>query len=707
MDNIQSESFDDLYFSVAYQQALFLKRQLVCQPSVELLGEEINIYIRAFSFCSRPDISLKIVKSTEESYQLISKKSEINVKLGQFFKLDNSGKLYTLNGFNGLQQFNKVVAEGELQSKDKDGHESVPQHALKKVIKKFPLIFNSLKKIKNAYEKPEITELSHYPGICFHIEKDSKGSCILECYDDGGIYDEHINAEGIHYPPQVPGNYYADGYSTLLFLKIYERTKELCWLEAARKTWEFLNRIYPRYRPSHIAWHHSDFKNAAILEVIHQFGEKLPEFSTFPHALVEDFYEPTNVFALRCHWKALCHHLQLSTDEKIETDLARVISDQTADGLYHDNIEAYPDAHDLTYHQYSTACLAQALLYSDSTTLKQSFMQAVRFSLAVFGPDGEPAYVGRASNNLHQSASCALAFHKAAQMTECKHEREQFLKAAYLAVKRIRDFQTSNGMVPTGLNRHVKHRMGWNHCETPYNGLCGYFLLRALDISKEMSVPSCDLPLQKSKTYIANDAGYATVSDSNLYLVVFSGCDKSYAWSEGKHITGGAGIALFGKRGAKSLLPCLNLHYASQIFTSDFPVISNELPFGRGQLKRDSNNAVTMTHQYGGAEVERIYRLIDGQLVIETKIIGVVLRSNDVLFSWPILLDRSLSFNERDQFINYGTDQTLSIETSFPSKTKISKKISNAKGEVKVMTFGLKGDCTQEEYSYTVSLKLN
>lgn len=704
MDNIHSGSFDDLYFSVAYKQGLFLKRQLVTQSSVQLLKDETNTYIRAFSFCSRLYIPLKIIKLPDQNYRLISKKSEIKVTLGQFFKLDKNGTLYTLNGFKGLQQSNKFVSGGELQSDNR--HEPRAEHLLKKVIKKLPFIFDSLKKIKNACEKPEITELSHYPGICFHIEKDSKGAYALECYDDGGIYDEHINAEGIHYPPQVPGNYYADGYSTLLFLKIYERTKELVWLEAARRSWKFLNRIYPRYRPSHIAWHHSDFKNAAILEVIHQFGEKFPEFSAFPHALVEDFYEPTNVFALRCHWKALSNYLKLTADKVNDSDFKRVFSDQTADGLYHDNIEAYPDAHDLTYHQYSTACLAQALLYSDDALLKKSFMEAVRFSLSVFGPEGEPAYVGRASNNLHQSASCALAFHKAAQITEHKYERGQFLKAAYLAVKRIGDFQTSNGMVPTGLNTHIKKRMGWNHCETPYNGLCGYFLLRSLDITKEATVPVCKLPLQKESAYIANDAGYATVSDSELYLVVFSGCDKSYAWSEGKHITGGAGIALFGKHGAKSLLPCLNLHYASQVFTSDFPVINGELPFGRGQLKCNSNNAVIMTHEYGGAEVERVYRLIDGQLVIDTKIIGVVLNSKDVLFSWPILLDNAFSFNRRNQLINYGTKQTLFIETSFPSKVRMSKKISNAKGEVKVMAFGLSGDCTQEEYAYTVSLKL-
>lgn len=703
MGKPQLGTFEELYFSIAYQQGLFLKAQMVCQPSVQLSKRVTSVDIDAYSSYSVPKIEIKVVRGDDEIHQVITKKSNVSVGTGQFFKLDEFGKLYTLDGFTGLQQSNKSVSVKKEQTENAPNY--LPENRLKSFVKKIPLVFQGLKLIKNAFEKPIYNELSHYPGICFRIIQEREGVFVLECYDNGGIFDEHINAEGINYPAQVPGNYYADAYSILLFLKIYEHTDEQCWLDAARNAWGFLNRIYPQYKPSHIAWHHSDFKNAAILEIAHQFGEKFSEFSSFPHSLVEDFYEPTNVFALRCHWKSLNNYLKLSADSTYEADLDRVISDQTADGLYHDNIAAYPDAHDLTYHQYSTACLAQALMYSDNAALEKSFMKAVRFSLSVFGPRGEPAYVGRASNNLHQSASAAIAFHKAAELTKDSHEREQFLKAAYLAVKRIKEFQTSSGMVPTGLNSNVVERMGWNHCETPYNALCGYFLLRALDICKDVSPPTCELPLEKNNRYIANDAGYAAASDSNLYVVIFSGCDKSYAWSEGKHITGGAGIALFGKEGVRSLLPCLNLHHTSQIFTSDFPVINNELPFGRGQLKRNSDNSIVMNHSYGGAEIERVYRLIEEQLVIETKITGVELSSKDILFSWPLLLDDISSFNKKSRVIEYTNGQTVEITTSFPSKSKITKRISNAKGYVRLMTFSLQNDSSHRDFVYTVSIK--
>ncbi|MBC8386333.1 MAG: hypothetical protein H8E09_00660 [Gammaproteobacteria bacterium] len=570
--------------------------------------------------------NVPLVFKKNESAFLISGKNNIRVESGQFFRVSLPGELSTIKDFMGLKPNHKGIELPKTNSNNsiQTDNQFSPKKIIKSIIiNRFPYIKPRLVRIRDHFFPEPETELSNKEGISFRILPGTLDrEFILECYDQGGIYDEHLNAEGITYPSQVPGNYYADAYSLLLFMRLYEQEHDNKWLEAAESSWSFLKRIYPQYKPAGIVWHHSDFKNAGLLEFINQYSKKYPQFRWGDEPLVEDRYEPTNVFALRYHWKSIA--IKLGRNEEslkfINADLLHLINDQTLDGLYHDNISTYPDAHDLTYHQYSTACLGQGLLHRDDPDGLDSFMKAVTFTLNVLGPDGEPAYTGRASNNIHHSASTILAFHIASKFTDDQEFIAQLQRGAIKIAERVKKYQLPNGMIPTGLNHEIAQRMAWNHCETPYNGLAGYFLLRSLDFLDDSKVSTTQLPLEKTQQWLANDAGFATISDGQQYLVIFSGCAESYGWSEDRHKTGCAGIALLGELKNTSVTPCLDYDITHSELVSDLPEINGKSPFGRGQLKIINGSTITLTLHYGEAFLTRKYQLNQGKLVLDTVI---------------------------------------------------------------------------------------
>src|SRR6185436_7094743 len=134
---------------------------------------------------------------------------------------------------------------------------------------------------------------------------------------------------------------------------------------------------------------------------------------------------------------------------------------QTAEGLLHDNIDTYPDAHDLTYHQYSLACLAQGRHWVDDSRAREIFLRGVRFSLAVTTPDGEIAYVGRGANNVYHVASAILAFETAARMESQDAELVgQTRRAARLLLGQLERYVQPNGMLPTAMNHRIRERVG-------------------------------------------------------------------------------------------------------------------------------------------------------------------------------------------------------------------------------------------------------
>ena len=674
----------------------------------QVVAEDVTL---SFAQKEKIDVNLKTLqKDTQRLHFSIKKLNDVQisrfeilipsgkavvVKVGEFFRITRSSdEIQHVKNFSGLKPSHKSVPQSKNKTSDTTTKNNL--HGLNsvfiKVLKKTPFLFKGLKKIQNRFYPEPKVELSYAGGLSFRIILNDQKKYVLESYDNGGVFDEFVNAEGISYPAQVPGNYYCDAYSVIVFLKMYDTTGEEKWLDAAKRSYKFLARIYPQYQPASIVWHHSDFKNAAILELLLTGAGNKINFTWASECLYEDRYEPTNVFALRYHWKSALAKLSGSTKhgEDASRDLEILEKDQTQQGLFHDNITTYPDAHDLTYHQYSTACLGMGALISNDSKAWQLFNKAVNFTLNFTGPDGEPAYTGRASNNIHQSASAILAFHIAAQHPENKSKKGAFVKAAFRIAERMHQFQLENGMLPTCLNKFVDKRVAWNHCETPYNALVAYMLLRSMEISDSCSEFS-NIPLEQNNEFVANDSGFASISNKHAYAVVFGGCDRSYGWSENRHVTGCAGIALFGFQKHSSLTPCLDFKVPEKIVISDLPVINGEAAFGRGQLTKLQKSMVCYEHEYGNAKLRRYYKLIDDVLLLISHIIPLnhSVKVEGTL-AWPVLVAHNHKVKKvgSDSLVikNGQEELHLKFKTLLGSSNEnfeISDEVTNAKGKAR------------------------
>lgn len=719
--------FLELASKIASKQASYLLKNQVIQDDILLNFDRQNISrfsLRLFRNAVPLDCSAKIIN---DKIEIRCSDSKSIVSIDDFFRVDLLGKISYIEGFKGLTANNKLVSSPPVKTSVVSRPPTFRTRAkksLKYLINKYSHTKRLARNIQRLLTRRETpNDLSQFGGITFRATKEDGGFYRLECYDFGGIYDPNLNAEGIFYPAQVAGNYYADAYSTLAFLHMYEKTKDSVWFEAAVSSWRFLKRIYPRYLPSHIVWHHSDFKNAAILEIINKYSKKFKEFSEFPSELVEDYYEPTNVYALRCHWKNLAKKLNFRHQFQDPTlDLRRVTEDQTLDGLIHDNIDTYPDAHDLTYHQYSCACLAGALSACHTEDMETVFLKAVNFTLEVMGPDGETAYVGRASNNLHHAASSIYAFAKAAELENSVSLKASFIKGAVLCLRRLTTFQDSQGHIPTGLNDQAKLRMAWNHCSSTYNALSCFFLNEACKLVSSnttlLSSLETTIPMQTRRAWVGDDAGYACLSNNHIYTVIFSGCDKSYPWSEGKHITGAAGIALLGSQGRASIYPCLDLHKESDTLISDLPVVNGLMPFGRGNLELVSSKyelpGIKLTHHYGfekNVKLVRTYYLNDNALIIRTKVHVENKQLNNISVKVPFMQNTNINVEiiegENAAFIGNKLKVTADERYFDIKKYKVSSnKLSNAKGFIKIFELLLMENGIGTDLSFDFSIEL-
>jgi len=604
-----------------------------------------NVTIRPLNKCNT-DINLTICYASDGSFS-VRAKNKITVRSNQLFRLSLDGKLSTIENFFGTKPQERTADGSDKKEETATDIEPVYRTLIKKAMNQFPPVYKFLKNVRDTAFPAPLTDFSGLEGITYCIT-DVDGSFKLICHDYGGIYDEHLNAEGHEYPPQVAGEYYADAYSAILFLNQYKITGLEKWKEASLRAQRFMARNYPHYKPARIAWHHSDFKNAAIFELLLNYPEhSIMELKQLSHECIQDWYEPTNVFALRIHWKTLLKHINPDSIhlQELQSDILKVKNDQTDDGLFHDNIVSYTDAHDFTYHQYTCACLALSLLDTFDKQVWGMFIRGVEFTLNFVTPQGEPAYVGRASNNLHHAASAALSFAVAAKFEHNDETKALYLSAIEKIAKRVTTFRTKSNMYPTSLNKFVSERMGWNHCETPYNALAGFMFAKVSElVGSELVSEKTLIPLETKDVHIADDAGYARVSNGEFYLSVFSGCEKSYAWSEGIHITGAAGIAALGTLNTEVFYPCLDVHAPTNQLVSDLPSLNGKHPYLRGKLYETCiANSILLHKEYGDCVVKRLYVLYKGGVLFLTHISAATLLSHQVdLFAFPLLADSNI-----------------------------------------------------------------
>ncbi len=412
-----------------------------------------------------------------------------------------------------------------------------------------------------------------------------EGGAVIEVIDHGGILDDNPNVEGEAYAPRVMANYYADGYAAYCFLREFQVSGDEAYFEAGKAAIDFLIRSYEDY-PRGITWQHHEFKNPAFLEclnLLESMGRLPPAYRKFVGQLRLDRYEPTNVFALRYYWMTLQSLIQGKRDEvRIRECRERLIRDMTQDGLILDNNPPlYTEARDLTYHQYSLACLAGALAVEPGDkAVRDLFLEGCEFSAANLLRNGELSFNGRGAHNIYHIASAIYTFAFARKRYGFPaHGGDSMLDLIE------RHFQP-DGSLPTALNHYPEERMGWNHCRTPYNALTAFLLIKASD---EGLGGWGGRPLESR---FMEDSGYATHRGANYDAAFFCGLGESYVYS-GAHRTGVSGLAALVPLGGEPINLILDRSLRDNgLLTTDLPTFQVGQTFIEpigGQIRKDED----------------------------------------------------------------------------------------------------------------------
>lgn len=529
-------------------------------------------------------------------------------------------------------------------------------------------------------------------GLRFHYQA-KEGKIYLICLDNGGIFDTKANGEGRKLPPRVMGAYYADAYSAYCFARRYLETKNKKYLAASLRAMEFVSRTYENY-PKDIVWYHHDFKNPAYIETLailkgHISQCQYDSLQKTVAALRQDFYEPTNVYALRYHWRNARKYSGFPKERKIISCLKRLRKDQTKEGLIHDNnLEDYNDAHDLTYHQYSLACIAGGLQYEQNKLAKEIFKKGCLFSYNVLTFDGNLPYNGRGANNIYHLSSAIYAFEKAALIFgESKFRRSAKTMRDYLS-----KWQKKEGYFPTAMNPYINERMAWNHCHTPYNALTGYFMYKANDASK--TALKDNNPKKASGLVVMDDSGYASYKNDNYSFTFFSGCAKSYPLSEGCHQTGYAGTAILSLNKGNTAMLLLDKYLKSGVLASDMPCYSINgktiEQVGRGKIMQIGTNSFAYI-QKGNILFKRTFTMKDNEIEICTTITAAkkIRISSEGQAVLPLSTDYGWKLDiKKNSVLQKKGGQKILYSMGGMNLTKIIEVTSNPLGKGKIIMYG-------------------
>lgn len=439
----------------------------------------------------------------------------------------------------------------------------------------------------------------------------------LTCVDHGGFLDDNPNTETLSLSPRVMTNYYAEGFAAYAFLRMAEHGDSSAWRLSALEALRFLIRTYEGY-PRGAVWDHHEFKNVAFLECLHLLcGARAPEVGELARLLPRlriDRYDPTNVLALRLHWKLAAARAGARKDSRRIADCVRRLRESsTHEGLIRDDYApVYPVALDLTYHQFSLACLAGALAVEEDAEIRALFLRGCEFTVQTALSTGEVSYNGRGANNHYHLAAAIYALSVA-------HVRYGLsIPDLGPTLDLLERWRLPDGSLPTALNGHSPARMAWNHCRTPYNALTAYLLFRAADVLAGAKVVT-PAPFESVDTPAS---GYFVRRSAAFELVFFNGRSESYAYS-GLHRTGIAGLAALVPRNAESLLLVLGrVDSLEPVLVTDLPTLELDGkswdPLG-GEVET-SENEVRWKLQNRFFSLVRVYRLEADRLTIGTRL---------------------------------------------------------------------------------------
>ncbi|MFH2138509.1 MAG: hypothetical protein ABII88_08370 [Candidatus Omnitrophota bacterium] len=571
-------------------------------------------------------------------YDKEEEKKVCSVCKGDFFRLPLAEKNVT----NDLRKDIKIPSHAEVMedviSLKKQRYFGKTSYILKKFFGEWrdTRQINIMSYLRSRKRRQNLDNLGGVTFLFISLKKHfDKIEIFLKSYDLGGIIDFNLDSESSAYPPQVPGDHYVTIYAAYCFLRCHATTGDKEFLKSAKLAMDFMIRIYSDYLASSIAWQNTDFKNPVFVECVKLLSEDedVTKYNKFLFKMKETtHYQPTNVYALRVHWHSTRHrYTGKSESKRVGQCLKRLEEDQSKDGLICDNFrERYSNLsnRDITYHQYSLACLARALIYNDDPKLLNIFLKGCQFSLNLLTPDGEVAYMGRGANNIYHQVSAIYAFYEASKRTKNKTRSDQFKRAVNKAIGYLQRWVEDNKLMPTAMNQYGKIRMAWNHNATTYNALCGYFLF---NVDDKLISPTTDvaIPMERQDCIInMEESNFCIVGGLNYYLGLFGGCEAAAAWSGGIHQVGIAGIAMLGIPGKGSLLPILEHLKPGYLPTTDLPFFvidgNRKYCYGPGLIiaKKKEKYATIITYRksFESFLFEKKYHCFSNRIIMVSKL---------------------------------------------------------------------------------------
>lgn len=451
--------------------------------------------------------------------------------------------------------------------------------------------------------------LARQGGLTF-VAREAGDRLNLECLDHGGLFDMSLNTEGDAFPGQVPVGYYSTEFATYVFSWLAQRTGDEKWLRATRLGFAFSMRNLVPYTA--VSFDHYEFKLLPLLMLLKDF-----DHTTFSDVAMSDLlaaldyretdYQPINVLCMRLANLALTERFahDPSHQKKAHRLLRKVAQNQTVQGQIQDNFRpASIHNHDLTYHQFSIACLALAIAATPESwdddfrsSIETVYSEGLAFSRAMVRSDGHPSYLGRGCNNIYHVASYIYASAVGGQFGGLSSTLD--LLEAYA--------DETRGW-PAALNSEREGRMGWNHCAVPYIGQTLFFLVLAHDAGETPSRRSAELDRPALKP-----GAFACLRDERFHAVVFSGGD-SYSWAGGCRATGMAGLASLSFMGIP-LLGALEYDATAKAWLTDLPTP----PDSKDGVFRYRIQPVTNGLRLMGGAWETHYSLNQGHFVIQAR----------------------------------------------------------------------------------------
>ena len=449
--------------------------------------------------------------------------------------------------------------------------------------------------------------LCHGIGMKIFLKKN--GNFVLDCYDDGGIFDEIDNS--------IPGTHYATTHFALLGAILFTIKQDDQILLRVKRAIKFhLRTLVDEYRFD--SWYyHWDFKNYAFLETYYLLQNNLTddEKNEWQRALKKTRENIdnrlTNWLAMRTYFVCLRYQLFKKFTDKVKYEIRKrnLFRARLSDGSFDDQKKV---SRVIQYHIYTTALLHRIYQITKKVTIKNKFIEGVNYFLQFVDPEGGFNYLGRGQQQIFGYAAAIYALEAAKKVDPKNAVVYQYylnrLNSCLYFYKRDKHF-------PLVLNnRNDKEKFGWYdyHHLTVYNAFLGAWLgLTALLKTVTLNESKPNFP--KIKVSIPSQVAF--IRNENIFISIFGGLPEylteagltiQHLWFSDVGVffscPGGASKEKFGKT-----VDVENIErncFAPIALTKKNELIIPALK--RGKVNRVNKSSVLASLDYGPFFVERL-----------------------------------------------------------------------------------------------------